>query len=170
MRNTAWVTLVFMLLCVIGILGWFLLERSVADVAHPSGQPTNISKAISTKAPGHANAQLAPRAPLSERVAVLVPTHNQTVSQTFTVSGKAPGAWYFEASFPIQVRDQNERVIGRAHGNAQGDWMTTDLVSFSATVNIEGNYQGLATLILLRDNPSGLPENDDSVSIPIRIQ
>jgi hypothetical protein len=98
------------------------------------------------------------------------PVSGGIVGTSFIVSGKAPGNWYFEASFPIMVRDSNDNVIARTHGSAQGDWMTTDLVAFTATVNIDGDYKGPATLILLRDNPSGLPENDDSVSIPIVIQ
>jgi len=33
-----------------------------------------------------------------------------------------------------------------------------------------GGYTGPATLILIRDNPSGLPEHDDSLPIPIVIR
>ena len=112
----------------------------------------------------------AAKPPLSARVSIVEPVSGAVVSTGFAVSGKAPGNWYFEASFPIQVRDENGNVIGRTHANAQGDWMTENLVSFTAVVNIEGGYKGSATLILLRDNPSGLPENDDSVSIPVVIK
>ncbi|MBV9159311.1 MAG: hypothetical protein JO019_01805, partial [Candidatus Kaiserbacteria bacterium] len=46
---------------------------------------------------------------------------------------------------------------------------TTGQVTFTAQVSISG-YKGPATLVLSKDNPSGLPQNDDSVSIPITIQ
>jgi len=42
-------------------------------------------------------------------------------------------------------------------------------VPFTAQVTVE-DYSGPATLVLLKDNPSGLPENDDSVSFSVVIQ
>lgn len=108
--------------------------------------------------------------PLSARVIVSSPAKNTTVGSRFEVKGEAPGNWFFEASFPIQVRDNDGNVIARTHASALGDWMTTDQVSFSSTINIEGGYTGPATLILMRDNPSGLPEHDDALEIPISIQ
>lgn len=91
------------------------------------------------------------------------------VGSTFTVSGKARGGWYFEASFPLEVRDGNGNLLIQMPVQAQGEWMTPEFVPFSETVTI-ANYKGAATLILHKDNPSGLPENDASVSIPIIIQ
>ncbi len=91
------------------------------------------------------------------------------MGKSFTVTGEAPGNWYFEASFPIQVRDKDNNKIGQTTGQAQSDWMTTEQVPFKADIAIEG-YSGPATLVLLRDNPSGMPENDDSLEIPIVIQ
>ncbi len=108
-------------------------------------------------------------APLHTRVMVITPTQNAVVSKTFAISGEAPGNWYFEASFPIQVLGADNTKIGQAIAQAQSDWMTIEQVSFMAAVTVD-SYTGPATLVLLRDNPSGLPENDDSVRIPITIQ
>ena len=47
--------------------------------------------------------------------------------------------------------------------------MTPNFVPFSFQVTIP-NYKGTATLILHNDNPSGLPENAASISIPVTIQ
>jgi hypothetical protein len=110
-----------------------------------------------------------PNQPLSARVVVTSPKPNASVGKTFVVSGNAPGSWFFEASFPIKVVDADNNFIGNSIAQAQGDWMTTGQVTFSATVTIE-NYSGSATIVLLRDNPSGMPEHDDSVSIPVVIQ
>ncbi len=88
----------------------------------------------------------------------------------FDVVGQAPGNWYFEASFPVQVRDEEGNVVGRAVAQAQGDWMTTGAVPFTASVTIDAAYHGAANLILLKDNPSGLPEHDDAVEISIVIE
>ncbi len=107
--------------------------------------------------------------PLSARVVVTSPAAGATVSKTFTVTGKAPGPWYFEASFPIKIVDANNNFIGQGIAQAQSDWMVVSDVAFIAPVTTTG-YTGPATLVLMRDNPSGMPENDDSISIPIVIQ
>jgi len=109
-------------------------------------------------------------APLHTRVVIKSPAAGAKVGSTFDVKGEAPGGWYFEATFPIQVRDKDDNVIARAHANALSDWMTDKQVPFATTVTLDTNYKGAATLIILKDNPSGLPENDDSVEVPITIQ
>ncbi len=86
------------------------------------------------------------------------------------VAGSAPGNWFFEASFPIQVRDKDNNKIAQGVAQAQGEWMTTEQVSFTSTITLSTPYSGPATLVLMRDNPSGLPENDDALEIPIVIQ
>lgn len=107
---------------------------------------------------------------LHSQVSVLSPVKESTVGKTFVVMGQAPGNWYFEASFPIEVRDASGAVLTTVVAQAQSDWMTTELVPFLAEVALTGSYTGPATLVLKRDNPSGLPENDDQLEIPIVIQ
>lgn len=102
----------------------------------------------------------------SPMVKIVSPRAGDIVAQTFIVSGKARGNWYFEASFPLEVLDTNGNTIAQSHAQAQGDWMTTEYVPFEGKIIIT-NYTGPATLILHKDNPSGLPEHDDSISIPI---
>jgi hypothetical protein len=91
-----------------------------------------------------------------------------TVSPTFTVRGEARGTWFFEASFPVEVLDKDGNRLTVAVAQAEGEWMTEEFVSFSAPVTIE-NYSGPATLVLHRDNASGLPEHDASMSVPIEV-
>ena len=106
---------------------------------------------------------------VSENVKVSAPLPGAKVSRTFTISGEARGQWYFEASFPVQVRDSNNNLIAQSHAEAKSDWMTTDWVPFTSTIAVQ-NYSGPATLVLLKDNPSGLPENEDAVEFSITIQ
>ena len=108
--------------------------------------------------------------PLSARVIVSTPAAGERVGRSFSISGVAPNTWYFEASFPIQVRDPHDNLIATGHGQAQSDWMVEGLVPFTSSLVITGTYAGPASLILLRDNPSGLPENMDLVTIPIIIK
>lgn len=88
----------------------------------------------------------------------------------FKVFGQARGTWYFEASFPVEVLDANGTRITMGHAEAQSDWMTEDFVPYIAEVKIENGYSGPATLVLHKDNPSGEPSRDASVSIPIVVQ
>lgn len=105
----------------------------------------------------------------SNRIQVTMPAPGATVPSKFTVSGKAVGGWYFEASFPYEVQDASGKKIAEGPVQAQGEWMTPAFVPFSFQVSVP-NYKGKATLILRNDNPSGLPENAASISIPITIQ
>ena len=106
---------------------------------------------------------------VSEKVKVTLPFPGATVLKEFIVTGEARGGWYFEASFPVEVRDPEGNVVGRGLATAEGEWMTEEFVPFSAPVTIE-NYSGPARLVLIKDNPSGLPEHDDSVSFPVVVQ
>jgi hypothetical protein len=105
-----------------------------------------------------------------DRVVVDAPKSGQAVFQSFTVTGKAPGGWYFEASFPIKVVDPQGNIIAQGPATALSDWMTSEDVAFKADLKLTTNYSGPATLVLMNDNPSGMPENQDSISIPIVIQ
>jgi len=86
----------------------------------------------------------------------------------FTATGEARGMWYFEGSFPAEVLDKDGTVIAQAQASAITDWMTEEFVPFRVTLDV-GAYSGPATLVLKRDNPSGLPENDASISVPIEV-
>lgn len=91
-----------------------------------------------------------------------------TVLPKFIVSGEARGPWFFEASFPVEVLDKDGKQIAQGVGQAQGEWMTEEFVPFRAEVNV-GDYSGPATLVLKKDNPSGMSENDASLSVPIEV-
>jgi hypothetical protein len=59
-----------------------------------------------------------------------------------------------------------------ATAKLQGNWMTTNMVPFTATLTFdERTMESDDVAIMLRNaNPSGLPENDDSVRIPIHFK
>ncbi|MBI5457907.1 hypothetical protein HY971_04255 [Candidatus Kaiserbacteria bacterium] len=155
MKTHAWWGIIILLFIVIVVLAWVLFAM-----------PARVEAPTATSTPAVATSTQ----PLSARVVVTSPKANATVGNIFVVSGSAPGPWYFEASFPIKIVDKVNNFIGRGIAQAQGEWMTTDQVTFTATVTLDGTYSGPATVVLLRDNPSGMPENDDSVSVPIVIQ
>ena len=154
MTTRGWWSIILVLTAVVIGLSWILLA-----VPAPVEAPT------ATTTPPVATSTL----PLSARVVVTSPKPNAEVGKTFVVSGNAPGNWFFEGSFPIKVVDSNNNFVGSGIAQAQGEWMTTEQVTFTSTITIDG-YSGPATVVLLRDNPSGMPENDDSVSVSVVIQ
>ncbi len=106
----------------------------------------------------------------ADRIQVELPTPGSVTGKTFTVMGKARGNWFFEASFPVEVRDTKGELLASTHAEAKGDWMTEEFVPFTAEVSIPEAFIGSAVLILRRDNASGLPEHAASISIPLTIE
>jgi len=103
-------------------------------------------------------------------IKVITPRANQLVQSPITVKGEAKGFWYFEASFPIKILDENENVLGWGIAQAQSDWMTEEFVPFEVKVDFESTVQQKGFLVLKRDNPSGLPENDEEFRIPVILE
>ena len=105
-----------------------------------------------------------------DSIVVELPFPGAVTGKTFSVIGKARGTWFFEASFPIVVLDTNGKVLAQTNAKAQGDWMTTEFVPFKADIKVPDTYIGKATLILKKDNPSGISEKDASISFPFTIE
>lgn len=160
MTTRGWQIIAGILFLTVLVLAWFLLVRKAEAPVQEEGETIQVA---TSSLPSEG------LAPLHERVYVSSPTPHSAVGETFVVKGEAPGPWFFEASFPIQVRDGEGSVIARTHANARGEWMTTEQVQFESTVHV-GAYRGAAVLVLMRDNPSGLPEHDDALEIPIVVQ
>ena len=104
----------------------------------------------------------------ADQIKVSKPQQNQEVQSPLIVEGEARGTWFFEASFPVKLLDANGNVIATHFAQAQGDWMTEDFVPFKAQIEFEKPATDTGVLILEKDNPSGLPENDAKIEIPVR--
>jgi hypothetical protein len=100
-------------------------------------------------------------------VKVYTPDFSTQLTSPVIVMGEVPGNWSFEADFPIKLLDDNGAVITQVTAQLQDDWMTEQLVPFVAKLPFDA-VSSEGTLVLQKDNPSGLEVNDDSVSIPIK--
>ncbi|MBY0472683.1 Gmad2 immunoglobulin-like domain-containing protein [Patescibacteria group bacterium] len=112
-------------------------------------------------------------ATIDNLIAVDAPFKNATVSSPLVISGTARGTWYFEASAPIELRDANGKVIAQGHIDANppagGDWMTEEFVPFKATLTFPKQPAGsTGTLVLHNDNPSGDPERQKELVVPVK--
>ena len=102
---------------------------------------------------------------------------NQVITSPLQIDGKARGFWFFEASFPIKLVDENNNILAITIAQAKEDpvtgevnWMTEDFVDFKAKLEFvpEKNQKGF--LIFMRDNPSGLPENNEEFKVPVHLE
>lgn len=103
------------------------------------------------------------------RVIVYTPVKDAKLTSPVGVVGKVPGSWSSEASFPIRINDSLGRVVAQGAGQLLGDWMTDQLVPFSAKLTYSSAAAGQGILVLQKDNPSGQVSNDDTVSVPIQL-
>lgn len=92
---------------------------------------------------------------------------NQKISSPVTVKGSARGQWFFEASFPVEVRDAGGNVLGRGIATAEEEWMTENFVPFTAEISFDAGSAKKGFLVLKKDNPSGEPQFDDELRIPV---
>ena len=156
--SATWIIIVAIVLLV---GGFYLAGRS-----HSSPVPLYNTPAATTTEPTPA----ATSTDLSDLVRLSSPASGALIKSPLTLTGQARGNWYFEASFPIRIIDANGRELGRTAASAQGDWMTTEFVPFKATVTFATSSTATGFVVLEKDNPSGLPQNDASLKIPIRFQ
>ncbi|MFA4999412.1 MAG: GerMN domain-containing protein [Parcubacteria group bacterium] len=95
---------------------------------------------------------------------------NETITSSFIIlTGQARGSWFFEASFPIEIVDANGMSLTSGIAKAEGEWMTDEFVPFTAKLELISDYKGPANIILHKDNPSDIPEFDDALIIPVKI-
>lgn len=113
-------------------------------------------------------------APVDTQLADLIvlesPLSGATVESPLTITGKARGTWFFEASFPVMLTNWDGLIIAQGIATAEGDWMTEDFVPFTATLTFTVDpdvYSTRGSLILKKDNPSGLPEYDAALEVPV---
>ena len=103
------------------------------------------------------------------------PVTGSVITSPLQIEGEARGNWFFEASFPVSLVNWDGVIIAEGVAEAQGEWMTEDFVPFKVNLEFTNPYNvgdpdfmKSGTLILRKDNPSGLPEHDDALEIPIR--
>ena len=105
--------------------------------------------------------------PKEDLIQVETPRANETISSPLVIKGKARGAWFFEASFPVKLYDGNGRLLVATMAQAKEDWTSEDFVPFEAKLEFLPPETGKGTLVLAKDNPSGLAENADELRMPV---
>lgn len=104
----------------------------------------------------------------TDNIIVNSPRPGDTISSPLEITGQATGRWYFEASFPVTLKDANGKIIAQTPAQAEGEWMTEEFVPFKGTLAFTAPSTETGELIFEKDNPSGLPEFDEKVTMPVR--
>ncbi len=111
----------------------------------------------------------------TDLIVLTTPVPNAVIGSPLALTGRARGNWFFEASFPVSLTNWDGLIIAEGVATADGEWMTTEFVPFTATLEFVNPYPDggqdfmkRGSLILKKDNPSGLPEYDDALEIPVR--
>lgn len=124
--------------------------------------------------PGDISAYIESKADL---IKLTYPKPLEVVQSPLVIEGEARGYWFFEASFPIALVNWDGLIIAEGVATAEDDWMTEEFVPFKAELeftneftNETPDFMKKGALILKKDNPSGMPENDNALEVPIRFQ
>jgi len=96
-------------------------------------------------------------------------TSGSEVSGLIDAYGIIKSDYFFEGNLPISVLDANKNILRMTNGAATTDWMTIEPVSFKTSLDLTGLPFGPAYIQIHNDNPSGLPENDKFILVPIVI-
>jgi len=146
-------TLVIVFAVIIAVLLGVLF---FVPTAHEPASPTTQANSPVTKsADGHL------------RVAAPVPGFSVATSSISIQGTVVGGGWFFEGSFPVKVYDADGTMLGRGIAQAQGDWTSTGTVPFAGAIIFDAPHSATGTVVFSKDNPSGLPQNDQSLAIPI---
>jgi hypothetical protein len=134
-----------------------------------AGYPVMESYPRQCRADGETFVEIIPLS-YNDLITIESPLLNEAISSPMRVSGRARGNWYFEATFPIDVLDQDGALLGQGYAQAEGEWMTEEYVPFSGEITFKAPQGEDGSVVFHKDNPSGLPEFDDSVSIPVKFK
>jgi len=65
------------------------------------------------------------------------------------------------------IIDANGKELANGIARTEDNWMTENFVDFSATLTFVKPTTTKGTLLLKKDNPSGLAENEKTLEVPI---
>lgn len=124
------------------------------------------------------SASASPEAPASpeptpfgaEGITLTAPLTGTIVTNPLTVTGTATGSWYSEGQFQVKLLDKAGTILAQGTAKADGEWMTESASPFSATLSFATPSGDTGSLVIENDNPSGLPENAKSFSVPVKFR
>ena len=177
-----WVLIVGTFIVVV-ILGVFVRSQRTTSTSPSQSEITNFEECAATGNPimesypprCSANGQtftqdIGNELDYSDLIQITNPRPNQVITSPLAITGQARGTWYFEANFPIELQDANGISLGVSFGTATGEWMTEEFVPFTGDLTFTQPSTPTGNLLIKNSNPSGLPENEKTLTIPVRFE
>ncbi len=103
-------------------------------------------------------------------VTVMTPDLAKPLKSPLTIHGKVSGLYFSEGVFPVVIQDSKGNEIARTLAHADGEWMTAEDVPFTAELTFKVPANPSVKLLFEKDNPSGLPENDQSKAFAVTLE
>lgn len=104
----------------------------------------------------------------ADRIRLARPLAGASVRSPLQIAGEARGPWFFEASFPVTLLDAHGGVLAQSPAQAGGEWMTEGFVPFAAQLTFPPPATPTGTLVLHKNNPTGLSEHAAELRIALR--
>lgn len=104
----------------------------------------------------------------SDELIINSPRPNTQITSPLQLDGSARGFWFFEATLNAEVYDAEGQSLGMGFATAEGEWMTEEFVEFSGSMEFDTPSTDTGTVVIRNANPSGLPENQKELTIPVR--
>lgn len=162
--------LVVVLLAAIGFGTWYWQQRNINKL---NGQISELNEGLDKLQTSSqldlAQASYTYTSQKGVTLEIYRPAKDSKVTSPVVVVGQVPGNWSFEATFSVKLKSADGNVVAQAPAQLHGDWMTKELVPFTAKLEFGNAKSGQGSLILQKNNPSGLPENDDTITIPVQL-
>lgn len=112
---------------------------------------------------------------IEDEFIVFSPKLNYSISSPVEISGKARGSWFFEATFPVEIYDENDNLLGSSFGQfisnpdkKDSTWMTNDFVEFGGEIDFKESNSKSGYIIFKKDNPSGNLNSEESFKLPVQ--
>ena len=112
---------------------------------------------------------------LKDKIIILSPKANQEISSPVSISGQARGGWFFEGSFPVEIYDNNKKLLGSGpvnfvQRNPTDTWMTENFIDFKGDIKFSQPATGRGYILFKKDNPSGNPAMDESLRLDVKFK
>ncbi len=101
---------------------------------------------------------------------IISPDISKPIGSPLLLSGEARGFWFFEGSFPVKLIDEKGQTIATGTAKAKSNWLTENFVPFEVKLTFKEPSTTNGQIILSKDSPSGLAENNRSIKIPVIFQ
>lgn len=105
----------------------------------------------------------------AQDIVIFSPKANEKVHPPLEIKGKARGPWFFEATFPVRLLNNQGEELATSYVQALDEWMTEDFVPFEGEISFISKKESGGELVFRKANPSGLPEYDKEFRLPIQL-